>query len=186
MRFIRLLALFGLLSSALFAVGQDHPTPTGFHWQKLQAIQASVLAPDGWAFLAEESRDTKAYFITQEKFTPPATFRVGYSLNCITEVSRKAKLRPSAYIEAFTKAADRKYSLIEPKTNQAGPFKMIWFGVLTPPKGVDATRMTYLLIANDVTDTAYVAIFEAPLAEWENAYRLGYQMMRNLSLDPLH
>jgi len=92
-------------------------------------------------------------------------------------------MKPSDYIESFAAEADAKYSLIEPKTNTAGPTKMIWFGMLSPKKGPNATRMTQLLIANDATDTVYLIIFEAPLAEWQKAYESGYVMLKNLSID---
>lgn len=186
MRATLLFSFFALLSSPLFAVGENRPAPDGFHWQKLEGIHASVLAPDGWSFFAEEAEGKKAYFITQEKFSPPAGFKTGYSLNCIKGVSQKTRVRPSAYIEAFTRTMDGQHSLIEPRQNTTGPFKMIWFGVIAQQAKEDATRMTYMLIANDVTDTAYVAIFEAPLADWEKAYQKGYPMLRNLALEPLY
>jgi hypothetical protein len=92
-------------------------------------------------------------------------------------------MKPSDYIEAFTSEADAKYSIIDPKTNSVGPVKMIWFGIISPKEGPDATRMTYLLIANDTTDTFYNVVFEAPLAEWQIAYESGYVMLKNISID---
>jgi len=60
---------------------------------------------------------------------------------------------------------------------------MIWFGVISPKDGPDATRMIYFLIGNDSTDTAYIFIFEAPVEEWDKAHEAGSVMLKNVSLD---
>lgn len=92
-------------------------------------------------------------------------------------------MKPSDYIDAFTSAADTKHSIIDPKTNSNGPLKMIWFGIISPQAEPNATRMTHFLIANDTTDTVYIIIFEAPLGEWEEAYKSGYVMLKNISVN---
>ena len=178
------IVLLSLLSlTGIFAEQAKPEPPVGFHWQRLEAIRASVLSPDGWNYRAEESGGGLAYFISKDKFAPSGEFKTGLSLNCIRKLSKKGKMKPSDYIEAFTSEADAKYSIIDPKTNSVGPIKMMWFGVLSPKEGPEATRSTHLLIANDTTDTLYMVVFEAPLADWRKAYEAGYVMLKNISID---
>lgn len=183
-RLLQILA-FGLLSLAVISPVRGAPhAPKGFHWQRLEAIRASVLSPDGWHFHPEDSDGKLAYFITRDRFDGTGEFKTGLSLNCLREVSKKAKLRPSAYIDAFTSEMNALYSIIDPKTNTAGPTKLIWFGLISPKDGSVSSRMTNFLIANDTTDTVYVIVFEAPLAQWTKAYESGYVMLKNILIDP--
>jgi hypothetical protein len=182
-KLISFLFLGLLCLTEIFAEQNLPKPPAGFHWQRLKSIRASVLSPDGWSYRAEESDGTLAHFITKDRFDGSGKFKTGYTLNCVRNLSKTAKMKPSEYIEAFTSEANAKYSIIDPETNTVGPTKMIWYGVQSPKEGPDATRMTYLLIANDTTDTFYLIIFEAPLAEWKKAYESGYVMLKNLSID---
>ncbi len=183
-RLLQILAL-GLLSLAVIPPVRGAPdAPQGFHWQRLEAIRASVLSPEGWHFHPEDSDGKLAYFITRDRFDGTGEFKTGLSLNCVREISKKAKLRPSEYIDAFTSEVNAKYSIIDPKTNTSGSTKSIWFGLISPKEGPDASRMNYFLIANNTTDTVYVIVFEAPLAQWTKSYESGYVMLENILIDP--
>jgi hypothetical protein len=40
-----------------------------------------------------------------------------------------------------------------------------------------------LTVANPKTNTLYLFIFESPVSEWDNAWKLGKQIMDDLAID---
>lgn len=155
----------------------------GFHVERLEPIQASIQIPDGWHFRSEQKNDTTAFFVTREPLDTAATFKIGLTINCVRHVTDKAHVKPSKYIDAFTRLMDTKESITNPRTNNQGPFNMIWFDVDLPNEGRNATHVKYFLIANDTTDTMYIMLFEAPQSEWTEAYEKGVVMLKNIVLD---
>ena len=177
--------IVGSLTLSGSSAEQSRPKPPrGFHWQSLEAIHASVLSPDGWKFKVEHPEGTFTYFISKEDIDRKGEFKTGFTLSCIKNVSPRSNLSPSQYVEAFTKAADEKYSLIDPKTNTQGPVKMIWFGYIDGTKSPAAIRVMDFLIASDKANTVYLIIFESPLNEWKKAYAIGEVMLKNILIDP--
>jgi len=169
--------LLGVMAS--FAVVQplwaiDLPSPpAGFTWQQIPELKAAVLKPNGWFFKQEEQNGTLAYFITKENIGQGGDFNTGITVNVFRGLEDSAVQHGQTLIEQIaTKMHGAKWA------QSAGPFQEF---------GCDAkdseSVMHYLAIANPKTNTLYLFIFERPVPDWENAWKLGKQIMDNLALD---
>lgn len=155
------------------------PPPSGYSWFSPRDAGAAVLKPDGWFTKAESKEDTHSLFISKEDIAAAGEFQTGLSLNLIHDVKRKTGLPPSKYAYAFlSKALEGNEEL----TSFGGPSNgMMSFGLRLKNSRLDRI-IHYYLVANDAGDTLHILMFEAPIAEWESAWRLGEPMFRNLRL----
>jgi hypothetical protein len=51
------------------------------------------------------------------------------------------------------------------------------------PAGKESITVCQLLIANDKTGTLFLTIFEAPTANWDEAWKTGEVILRKMLLD---
>lgn len=40
-----------------------------------------------------------------------------------------------------------------------------------------------MLVTNDNTDSLFIMLFESPLKQWDEEWKIGYSIMNNLRLD---
>lgn len=184
-----LFVLLGLVLPLLASAQSELPTaPTGFHWQTLPEIKASVLAPEEWYFLNEPHPGVNAYFVTKQRIEGNNQFTTGLTLNAIRHINQRGpKVNARTYAAAFTQNAAERYgkAVIEQKHDSAGSFHSyhLRYRALSPSGG-EARIIQNVAIANTATDTFYLLIFEAPEPEWETAWQKGELMLRQIVFNP--
>jgi hypothetical protein len=151
----------------------------GFSWKEIPEIKAAFLMPNGWHFKRHVQDGTLAFFITQEDIDKEGRFNTGLTVN----VFRRAK--PGTAVE-YAKAFIGRMAA----TNHAGDVWARQFGPLqgfgcrfrkTTAPGTPIVHA--LLVANPKTGTLYLFLFEAPEAQWTDAWVKGELMMNSLAID---
>jgi hypothetical protein len=170
------LTLAALLSLIILhsAVAIDLPAPpAGFTWQEVPELKAAFLRPNGWFFKKEELKGTSAYFITKEDMSKTGEFQTGLTVNVFRLKKDSAVDRGRDLVDQIaTQKHANKFS------REAGPFKE--FGCLY----TDAEATVHnLAVANPTTNTLYLFTFESPRSEWDEAWKLGKQIMEKITLD---
>ncbi len=91
-------------------------------------------------------------------------------------------MAPFQYAQAYRASAREKSIFTKEWDQDAGPFKSVGFRLEDDHK--DGRFTTHnLLIANDTTGTLYIFIFEAPTAEWDEAWKIGEPILQRLFID---
>ncbi|MCB2409367.1 hypothetical protein [Hymenobacter lucidus] len=186
-----LLILCGLLLAGPAAAQTPAPAtgqvaaPMGFKWQLLPEVKAAMLLPYTWNYKAETSRDAQAYFLTRERIVAGGQFQTGMSLNVVRQMQAKSKQSAAAYAQAFSASSGRKagQQVLGQESKTQGPLRL--FGVRYRVTGGTAGSkiIQQWAIANTVTDTFYLLVFESPEKDWPQAWKLGEEMIKQLRLD---
>jgi hypothetical protein len=188
-RFVKLLP--ALLLSSFVSIGAlaqpagFPPSPSGYSWVSCSATKSVFLKPDGWFFkkVGKES-ETWGYFFTKENIDKRGSFTTGLSVNVVPKVPAKSGVPAPDYAAGFIAAAAKANKvLVGPWQKKLGPFHQ--FGVRTlmpdPKRGDFINHM--LAIGNEGTGTVYILTFEAPVASWEAAWKVGEPMLKKFSID---
>jgi len=182
--FVLVLSLFTYASAV--AKPSDFPAPpSGYSWVSCSETKSAFLKPDGWFFKEErKGSGTWGYFISKENIEKAGSFITGLSVNVIKDVPSKAHASAPDYAAAFIDEAAQTHKVVAaPWSKTLGPFHQ--FGVRTlvaDPKGGDYITHT-LAIGNEQTGTVYVLIFEAPVASWDAAWKVGEPILKKFSID---
>lgn len=173
MKRILLATLMSLgLVNPLLAVDLSTPPP-GFTWQQVPELKAAFLKPDGWFFQQEEQKGTRAYFITKENIEHGGDFSTGLTVNVFRGLKEPSVSHGEQLIDQIVSQTN-----CEKWGRTVGSFQE--FGCNAKDS---QSVMRYLTVANPRTNTLYFFIFESPVAEWDDAWRLGKQIMDNLAID---
>lgn len=149
------------------------PAPSGFTWQQIPELKAAFLRPNGWFFRKEEQKGTLTYFITKEDISKTGEFHTGLTVNVFHLKKDSAVDRGRDLIDQIaTQKHANKFS------QEAGPFKE--FGCHYTDSEATVHNLT---VANPKTNTLYLFIFESPQSTWDDAWKLGKQIMDKLALD---
>jgi len=172
-------ALCILMLVICFPAYAERIIPDGFSWADTGPQESDFLKPDDWFLKIEEVKGIYAVFITKEKIENGKEFQTGFSLNVIKNIKKKTNVAPSLYAQAFVEQATKdKVITKSPWAVNAGPFK--GFGVQVKDS---VKTMHYMLIANDKTNTLFIAFFESPPNEWNEAWKIGQVIFNNMKLD---
>src|SRR6185503_20213385 len=68
--------------------------PTGYSWKKAQCMH--VLIPDGWFYMEQAGKGTKAFFVSKESIEREGKFKTGLSSNIVIDIRAKTGISPSA------------------------------------------------------------------------------------------
>jgi len=159
------------------------PAPSGFSWQRLPPIKSALLKPDAWFFKQSKKGQTDAFFITKEDIDKAGAFKTGMTLNCLRDIEKKSGKSPSVYAASLADAAAEKHQLVERLSSKQGPFHSVRFRYVDTPAGKENITVCQLLIANDKTGTLFLAIFEAPTTNWDEAWKAGETIFKKMLLD---
>jgi len=113
----------------------------------------------------------------------PLDHKTGLTLNCIQDVLKKSGKSPSIYAASLADAAAAKHQLVERSSSKQGPFQSVRFRYVDAPVGKESITVCQLLIANDKTGTLFLAIFEAPTKNWDEAWTTGESIFKKMLLD---
>lgn len=179
-----LFSVAGLSAQAGDTVQMPDP-PEGFSWQALPEIKAAFLLPANWHYLAEERDGTKAYFLTKQDIASDGMFTTGLSINVVSNVPKRANVTAELYAEALAASvAELPGAEIQDSWSRVeGPFHSYGVRYRTPKPDGSFLIIHQLNVGNAKTGTLYILIFEAPEAEWEEAWSSGEAIMRAFSLD---
>ena len=150
--------------------------PDGFTWQEIPELKAAFLKPNGWFFRQEKQNGTLAFFLTKEDLDKNAQFDTGLTVNVFKLKKDSAVDKGKALIDSMAQQHH-----VETWARTFGPFQE--FGCEL--RDTDATGTIFmhaLTVANPKTNTLYLFIFESPIAGWDEAWKIGKQILDNLAI----
>jgi hypothetical protein len=165
---------FIALTLPMLAIDLPAP-PAGFRWEEAKEIKGAFLVPNGWYFKHEQNKGTLAYFATPEDLAKNGRFTVGLTVNVMPHLRGQ---NAAEYAERFISEFPKDKKLLKSWDASMGPFRGM--GCLVDD-GVAVMHL--LMVANPKTNTLYYFMFEAPRDEWNEAWKLGEQVVKLLYLD---
>jgi len=151
--------------------------PEGFTWQEIPELKAAFLKPNGWFFKQEMQKGTLAYFITKENLEQGGQFDTGLTANVFKFKKDSAVDHGKVLIGNMASQHH-----VEMWSRTVGPFQE--FGCELMDTDASGTiMMRALTIANPKTNTLYLFIFESPIDNRDEAWKLGKHIIDNLAID---
>jgi hypothetical protein len=153
--------------------------PGGYSWQECPDIGCAFLKPKGWHYKHVERKTQHACFITKEDIDTEGTFKTGLTVNMILLSHLKTGISASEYAKKFIVTATKEREQLKRWSSTQGPFKAHGC-IIRDDSGGPPVIVQNLVIANDKTGTIYVVLYEAPEAEYEEAWKIGEPILRQL------
>lgn len=164
------------------ARAQDLKAPDGYQWITFHDAKIHLLKPIGWHFLREVKNGQCAAFISKEKIENGRRYQTGLSVNVIRNVPEKNGISAYEFSVAMRENARKIVKIDKEWASQNGPLQSL--GYAYTHKGPDSTfRCINILISNIETGTFYMFIFEAPVADWEQAWKMGEPIVQRIGLN---
>jgi len=178
------LALILVGVCCLNTLARDLPKPPdGFKRVMICDDKMSLLQPDGWYFKkVSDKPDVEGYFVTKEKIETNGIFETGLSLNIAKNVKKQTGKKPSEYAAHYLAKQARRGKELDVFSRELGPFQNIGGRFLVKDKQGELILHFYI-IANDTTGTIFIYMFESPKEKWDEAWKIGEVMFKNLHLD---
>ncbi len=158
----------------------------GFTWKNLTEINAKVLVPDKW-FYRHENKNGEAYFISKEVVKTDAdVFETGLTINVVTKKNvpgGDASLYASYHMSNLKN--DKLKKIDVDKVEKIGPMIIytVQYTKTDPVDGVTWTAMNQV-VANTLTNTMYVIVFESSPEKWSLEWvNKGKLILDNLQLE---
>jgi hypothetical protein len=159
--------------------------PAGFAWQALPGIKAAMLLPEGWYYQADGQKAALTYYLTREEIGEGGEFQTGASLHVIRKVKAKTQRGAPAYAEFLmmrTGFGQGQHQLARASLVE-GVFHKYTVRYREAPVEAEVRVVYQMALANAKTDTLYLLTFESAEKDWEDAWKLGETMVRELVLD---
>ena len=176
--FVKILLI--LLTSIILASANDK-NDTKFQWVESGLGDSEFLKPKNWFVKASYQKGHYAFFISKEKISKDQNFTTGFTLNFNSHISKKTDNIPSEYakqwIQNISKLKNKKV-IVKPWEFTNNILKAFGIRVKDNEKIIH-----YMLIANDNTDSLFIMLFESPLKQWDEEWKIGNNIMNNLRLD---
>jgi len=152
--------------------------PAGYEWYTFDAGKGAYLRPDGWFVKVEADGDTDALFISKEDIDKKGSFTTGLTVNVVRGIQTKTGQVPSQYAAGYISALAEQHKLLEtfplpPSEGMTGFFARFRDASHRP-----IIMVVHLVIADDVTDTMRIEIFESPERDWPQAWVHGERMLK--------
>lgn len=174
------IVVFGLMIVlATRVLASDLPDPPdGYSWNKVEAINASFLVPDGWHLFQERDGKTLAIFITKEVFKPPQQYETGVSIN----VFLNNPSAPEQVKQLFDRMAETYSAKLE--MGSFGPFATLRCRYeLQHAELPELVRFYNLGIGNTLTNTSYLLMFVSPASKWAQTWEIAKPVLDMLALE---
>lgn len=107
-----------------------------------------------------------------------------FALNWVPGIPAKAKMPPSKYAAALADEAAKNHRIEDRTAEKKDGFDTISFRYTEALPGRPESVLRYQFLANDRTGSLFIAAFEAPAKDWENAWKQGRVIAESLRLDP--
>lgn len=160
-------------------------SPDGYTWVRMPEAKAAFLKPDGWFEINKSTKDAVTYAISKEKITSKEQFTTGLTLIAAQDIESKIKVSPYRYALDLMLAieSDADNSIIKQNSKKQGPFDSLFIQYENNPPGLEPIVVHKMFIANVKTGSLYIVIFEAPKDEWDEAWKLGYTILKYYLID---
>jgi hypothetical protein len=173
--------VFLSLTAALSGAEQpDLPAPPdGFQWKWCDKVGVGLPQPTGWFFKSQSENGTDAFFVTKEDIETEGEFQTGLSLNVISRASRSGIPTASEYaLRLASRGIEDKASVLDViPLSDIGHAKTVSYRIKAR-----GSVIHHFLIADD-GDRVFIFIYESPQSEWDEAWKIGEQMLTNLPID---
>ena len=171
MKTIWFLLCLALLATPAFAAAPQ-TLEAGFSWVAFEPGKMRLQKPDGWFVKAESD----ALFISRENIDEAGSFKVGLSVNVLSDVRERTGLQSSEYAKRVLAGMVEGHTVLASDQSELTGGK---FGLTLRVRAdtPDPLIVHYLLIADDRADRLSVFSFEAPVSEWVEAWKLGAVML---------
>ncbi|MDB5236869.1 MAG: hypothetical protein JWR44_3862 [Hymenobacter sp.] len=185
-----MLRFFFLLLIALPATAQKlnaglGTAPAGFSWQALPEIKAATLLPEGWYYRADAQKGASTHYLTQEEMGESGEFQTGLSLQVVRKARAQTRRPAPEYAELLMMRTGfgPGQQQLEKASSVEGPFHKWTVRYRDASPDTDARMVYQMALANAQTDTLYLLTFESLEKSWDEAWKLGEAMIRELVLD---
>ena len=168
-RLLVVLLMLCLTASVAFS-GQMPNAPEGYKWYESKHGVGTFLKPKGWYIKEDETKGTKALFITKQKIKKNGVFVTGLTVNQVPDFHKNTGKIPSEYAKGFIAQLIKSNKAIKVFNLPRGKTVMHGAQIQTTGDGL-TTRMHYLAFGNDVEDKLYLIWFEAPEITWDDDFR---------------
>lgn len=152
------------------------PAPKGFTWKFY--LNAAFLKPDNWN---ERTSSTNIkgtshvlYAASAEEFNEKKQFETGFSLNIIDGLKKFQNLEANKAALIYIKPmldSHKKEDVLMLDQRKNGDFDLTFFRYRDAPPGLTPIIVHQFLMANNVTDSLHVFIFESPEASWDENWK---------------
>ena len=165
------------------ADAQELPKPpAGYTWARCPEIKGAFLKPAGWHFKKVTKKGARGFFITKEKISTTNGFATGLSINVVTDIPKKKSMTPYAFARQYRETARKTTKFSKEWDKDMGPFKSVGF-MYVAKDAAGSSTIHMLLIANNKTGALYFVMFEAPTADWAEAWKIADPMLQYLLID---
>jgi hypothetical protein len=190
----RLLVLVAVFSMTLFGYGKPAQStnetklpeaPDGYRWERFAEVQSAFLCPVGWHRFHKAGVSSHTYSLSVESVAEHGSFETGMTLQVIKDLMKKKGIPPSVFAIEMTQLALKKpeNARISSEDLSSGPFKAFGVRYRNAPSVAIPIIIHQVAIANDKTDTLFIATFEAPENTWTQAWKLGEVMIKKFLID---
>ena len=159
--------------------------PEGFSWVRMPKIMAAFLKPNGWFEHNKSSKGSYTYAISKESIKENGSFETGLTVIAITDVQEKLNLPPyTIALQMFDDIShNNSNTIIKSKDISQGKFKSFIVLYENHPRIAEPIVVHKIFIANDKTGSLYIVSFEAPKADWGEAWKIGNQILKYYLVD---
>ncbi|MBA4327614.1 MAG: hypothetical protein C0428_05250 [Polaromonas sp.] len=173
------------------AIQSELPAPPdGFSWQLYK--NTVFLKPAGWH--AQEAKTPPGFpmatFATSpQAFSESSKFEMGLTVNVISGTQRLRGLEAKKAVALMLKPTldvSKKEDVLVLSQQPAGDFERTIFRYRDAPSGMTPIIVHKFILANNVTDSVHIFMFESPEASWaENWAKYGAPVLSRLQVIPL-
>lgn len=159
--------------------------PAGFSWKVLNEVQAAFLMPAGWYFASQQKDGAQTYLITAEDVMATGSFSQGLVVNVFRNVEEKVGVAADEYAMKQSEAIRKLpgVEILDEWENVQGPFRTVGVRYKGNKPNGDISIVNQVNVGNSETGTLYLMAFEAPEGSWQDAWKIGQQMMSNFVID---
>lgn len=153
---------------------------------KLEPKQYSfgkVSVPQAWFVRFEEKGLTAALFASAESIEKEGQFKTGLTINAIKSVQTRTALLPTIYARALIDqiSLSRQRGELDSFTDGKVRGNYAMFKSQSP-EGETVVQVT-LVGGNNETGTVFIVTFESPEPKWQEAWKVGDQIIKSLKFN---
>jgi hypothetical protein len=155
--------------------------PEGFGWQKVDALQARLLVPNGWPLSVEYHNGSHTVYFTKPDSDPIVPTK--FAINVLPRMDTKGG-SSWTWCKAFVNACLEEQPPLEIWIKEHEKMPSCCVEKIQPADGdFAAFRIRILGICNLETDTVYLVQFESRPERWDEEWPTGRVFFEALSLN---